>query len=130
MLPTFNSIGDFVLVEHVSWRLRRVDVGDVVVAVSPTGPGKTICKRVLGMPGDRICIDPTVADRRFLTVPPGHVWLQGDNFSNSTDSRAYGPVPMGLLRGRVLCKVWPRFEWIENGLQPHEGAEATSVSTA
>ena len=31
--------------------------------------------------------------------------LQGDNFSNSTDSRHYGPVPYALLRGRVFFKV-------------------------
>lgn len=38
-------------------------------------------------------------------VPTGHVWLQGDNVLNSTDSRDYGPVPMALVRGRVFCKV-------------------------
>ena len=38
-------------------------------------------------------------------VPKGHVWLQGDNLHNSTDSRHYGAVPAGLLRGRVALKV-------------------------
>jgi len=38
-------------------------------------------------------------------VPRGHVWLEGDNLENSSDSRAYGPVPYGLLRSRVLYKV-------------------------
>ncbi|KAF4519726.1 hypothetical protein B566_EDAN017600 [Ephemera danica] len=26
---------------------------------------------------------------------------------NSTDSRTYGPVPQGLIRGRAVCRVWP-----------------------
>jgi hypothetical protein len=34
-----------------------------------------------------------------------HHPLQGDNFSNSTDSRHYGPVPYAMLRGRVFLKV-------------------------
>ena len=45
-----------------------------------------------------------------VQVPQGHVWLQGDNPLNSTDSRHYGPVPYALLRGRVFLKVqthWP-----------------------
>jgi len=43
--------------------------------------------------------------RRCLQVPQGHVWLQGDNTLNSTDSRHYGPVPYALLKGRAFCKV-------------------------
>jgi len=38
-------------------------------------------------------------------VPRGHVWLEGDNLENSSDSRSYGPVPYGLLRSRVIYKV-------------------------
>ena len=41
----------------------------------------------------------------LLQVPTGHVWLQGDNTLNSTDSRHYGPVPYALLEGRVFLRV-------------------------
>ncbi|CAM9526924.1 unnamed protein product, partial [Phaeothamnion confervicola] len=40
-------------------------------------------------------------------VPPGHVWLEGDNPDNSTDSRSYGPVPLAMIRGRVWARLWP-----------------------
>ena len=54
------------------------------------------------------CPDPDGgAAPRAVPVPPGHVWLQGDNPLNSTDSRTYGPVPAALVRGRVFCRVWP-----------------------
>ena len=43
----------------------------------------------------------------LVQVPTGHVWLQGDNTLNSTDSRHYGPVPYALLEGRVFLRVSP-----------------------
>uniref|UniRef100_A0A7N5KCS9 Inner mitochondrial membrane peptidase subunit 1 n=1 Tax=Ailuropoda melanoleuca TaxID=9646 RepID=A0A7N5KCS9_AILME len=42
-----------------------------------------------------------------VMVPTGHVWLEGDNLQNSTDSRYYGPIPYGLIRGRIFFKIWP-----------------------
>lgn len=56
-------------------------------------------------PGDNICEDPTEKDRKYISVPVGHVWVGGDNLSNSTDSRTYGPVAMGLIKGKVFAKV-------------------------
>lgn len=38
-------------------------------------------------------------------IPKGHVWLLGDNPNYSKDSRDYGPVPYGLIRGRACFKV-------------------------
>jgi mitochondrial inner membrane protease subunit 1 len=35
------------------------------------------------------------------------MWLEGDNSSNSTDSRVYGAVPQAMLKGRVWLKLWP-----------------------
>lgn len=37
-------------------------------------------------------------------IPPGQVWLLGDNQQNSLDSRSYGPVPLGLVVGRAFFK--------------------------
>lgn len=41
----------------------------------------------------------------LFQIPTGHVWLQGDNLIMSRDSREYGPVPLALVRGRVVCQV-------------------------
>jgi Signal peptidase, peptidase S26 len=43
---------------------------------------------------------------RFMKIPLGHVWLQGDNLPFSKDSRVYGAVPEATLKGRVLARVY------------------------
>ena len=35
------------------------------------------------------------------TVPPGMVWLAGDHRDHSADSRVFGPVPVGRIKGRA-----------------------------
>jgi inner membrane protease subunit 1 len=114
MLPTINSAGDIVLIDRITHRLRDVAVGDVVLAKAPSDPTQTVCKRVRGAPGDHVCYSrPRTGSVEFswkregITVPNGHVWLQGDNEANSTDSRHYGPVPEALVRGIVRCRIWP-----------------------
>lgn len=69
-------------------------------------PHQFICKRIAALPGD------TIGQRYHFnsfrqTVPSGHVWLLGDNKSNSTDSREFGPLPMGLIIGIVIYRIWP-----------------------
>ena len=116
MIPTFNREGDVVLVDHVSRAFGRLERGDVVIAVCPYEPRKLVCKRLVAMEGDALPsphappgwgLPKGSSSSSDPRVPKGHVWLQGDNLSNSTDSRNYGPVPYNLLRGRVFYKVWP-----------------------
>lgn len=66
-----------------------------------------------------VCVDPMteVQDRRYVKVPKGHVWLQGDNHRHSTDSRKYGPLPMGLIKGKVVWRLYPDTEKVQNGLK-------------
>lgn len=54
-------------------------------------------------------------------VPQGHCWLVGDNLPASRDSRTFGPVPLALIRGKVIASLWPlwEFRWIRNPLENH-----------
>jgi signal peptidase I len=38
-------------------------------------------------------------------VPPGHVWLAGDHRDRSADSRVFGPVPVGRIKGRAFLAL-------------------------
>lgn len=108
MMPTVNPRGDVLLAEYVSPRLSLIRSGDVVVATKPNNTKVLVVKRVRGMAGERIWVKRRGwSTPRPITVPPGHLWLEGDNPSHSTDSREYGPVPMALIRGRILCRFWP-----------------------
>ncbi|KAA1125604.1 hypothetical protein PGTUg99_009593 [Puccinia graminis f. sp. tritici] len=106
--------------------------GDLVNFVSPSNPSVLACKRIIGLPGDQILVDDLphhfnqiTADsilhpeldyqyshKSLLTIPQGHLWLQGDNYAVSIDSRTYGPVPIGLVSGKIVARVWPNFTWL------------------
>jgi signal peptidase I len=103
--------------------------------VGPDGI-KDLIKRVIGLPGDviesrdgvvyindRRLDEPYLADGVITgdpedplnpsierqTVPEDHVFVLGDNRSNSADSRyAYrGPIPIDTIVGRAFVVVWP-----------------------
>jgi inner membrane protease subunit 1 len=82
--------------------------GQLVTFTSPIDPGRAVCKRLAGLPGDIICVDPTgekAASTEHVVVPRGHIWVAGDNASASRDSRDYGPVHMSLVRGTMWARV-------------------------
>ncbi|EOY27750.1 Peptidase S24/S26A/S26B/S26C family protein isoform 2 [Theobroma cacao] len=111
MLPTLNISGNLLLAERISTRTGKLRPGDVVILRSPESPRKIVCKRLIGMEGDQVTyvVDPMNSDRcQTVVVPKGHVWVEGDNIYASKDSRNFGAVPYGLLKGRVFWTVLPR----------------------
>lgn len=112
MLPTLNISNDICVVvrlnlmkDRISYTLfHKLDIGEVIVCKSPIDPTRSVVKRVLGLPGDVVIKDP-LTGLENIEIPKGHVWLSGDNMSNSRDSRDYGPVSMGLIEGKVILKV-------------------------
>jgi mitochondrial inner membrane protease subunit 1 len=109
MLPTLNARGDVLLTEYMSPRLNLLKAGDVIVATKPNDSKTSVIKRIRGMSGDKIWVrrHGGTSLPEEVVVPDGHVWLEGDNPLQSTDSRDYGPVPLGLVRGRIVLRFWP-----------------------
>lgn len=111
MLPTFDATGEMIVENILSHRLfpHTLARGQLITLESPLTPNRIICKRVIGLPGDTICVDPTglmASSTEHIVVPKGHVWIAGDNASCSRDSRVYGPVSMALIRGKVVARVY------------------------
>ena len=124
--------GDRLLVDKVVYRLADAKRGDIVVldtadiaGGSSAELGKTIVKRVVGLPGDvvsaqngRLFIDGSPIDEPWLgdvqttgfgpvQVPEGALFVLGDERALSVDSRTFGTVPIGAVRGRVEAIIWP-----------------------
>ncbi|KAF8912850.1 peptidase S24/S26A/S26B/S26C, partial [Gymnopilus junonius] len=110
MLPTLANSGEIVIEDCLTYRLfpDKLTRGDLITLESPIAPGRIICKRLIGLPGDTVCVDPTgelAPSTEHVVIPKGHIWISGDNAAASRDSRMYGPVPIGLVKGRLFARV-------------------------
>lgn len=58
------------------------------------------------------------ADSGLKQVPEGHCWVVGDNLGNSRDSRMFGPLPLALVRGKVVAvfRGWSLPERLPDGV--------------
>ncbi|KAI5836861.1 peptidase S24/S26A/S26B/S26C [Morchella snyderi] len=122
MLPTINILGDGIVISKLHTRGRGVEVGDIVTYLHPVyaSSGERVVKRIIGMPGDFVVADPIGAPGKMVQVPEGHCWTTGDNLPYSRDSRGYGPVPLALIRGKIIARLYPNRKWFENTLKPVE----------
>ncbi|KAF8425103.1 peptidase S24/S26A/S26B/S26C [Tirmania nivea] len=125
MLPTLSIEGTLVLHSKLHSRGRGCKAGDLVSAIHPMDSSVYVLKRIIGMPGDFVCVDPDPEGEggRMIQIPEGHCWLAGDNLPLSRDSRKYGPVPLGLIRAKVIASIWPLRRY-ENGLVLVEDPES------
>jgi nickel-type superoxide dismutase maturation protease len=82
--------GDRLLVESLTFRRRTPRAGEMVLAPDPRTPQRELVKRVAAL------------DAHAATLS-----LAGDAADASTDSRAFGPVPVREVRWRVVGRYWP-----------------------
>merc|ERR1712037_445801 len=103
--------GCIVLASPWPYACGRLQRDDIVIAKNPRCPQESVCKRIKGIPGDKIALPGTSnSPINRKAVPAGHVWIEGDNKTTSVDSRDYGPIPMGLLQGKVVLRVYPNWQ--------------------
>ena len=94
---------------------RTPRTGDVVVVEHPDRAGFELVKRVAGAPGD--VVDLLRNGSRLshpLPMGAGEWFVVGDAPGRSTDSRSFGPVARGDVRGVVVFVLAPagRRGWV------------------
>lgn len=122
-IVVFEDPGAWVPPEQVITPNPIAEVFDTVTGVDSSA---LLIKRVIGLPGDRVVccngesltVNGIPLDEPYATpgtnqmpfettVPSGHLWVMGDNRTNSSDSRFHGPVAEELVIGTVPLVFWP-----------------------
>ena len=120
--------------ERMVMPVRSVVRGDVLVFKYPEEPSRDFIKRVVGLPGETLELkgtqvyingqplsEPYALYQRLpdmllpgdvrraygpVTIPEGHYFMMGDNRDDSQDSRYWGFLPAGHIKGRALFVYW------------------------
>ncbi len=113
-------------------KVRAAEAGDIIVFRYPKDPSKDYIKRCVAVAGQTVeirekllYVDGELRDEPFIkhtdrrmfasaprdnygpvTVPPGHLFMMGDNRDNSADSRAWGFLDHNLVKGKALFIYW------------------------
>lgn len=120
MVPGVKAEGS-----NLVWPFGTPGRGDVIVLSPPDVPLDDYIKRVIGLPGEKIEIrdsvvyinekplqenyikDKTLSPYGPVIVPPGNVFVMGDNRNASRDSRIFGFLAYDKIVGKVWLAYWP-----------------------
>lgn len=136
MLDTLQ-IGDRLIGEKVSYRLRDPEQGEIVTfwRTEADGTRDILIKRVIATEGQTVdladgavYVDGVALEEPYTegkpsyslsdspgsagiaypyTVPAGCIFVMGDNRTNSSDSRYFGPVSVDDVTSRAVFIYWP-----------------------
>ncbi len=119
MDPTLND-KDIMLLDEISYRFSDIERFDIVVVKEED---EYLIKRVIGLPGetveyknDKLYIDGKYVKEDFkhketfdfsTTLDKDEYFIMGDNRTNSTDSRVFGPISRDKIMGKTSLTILP-----------------------
>jgi signal peptidase I len=134
MHPTYKN-GEFLMANKISYKFSEPQRGDVVIF--QYSEAQDFIKRVIGIPGDEVMIkdgkiyingnllkesnyllDSVITnggsyihEGQTITVGENQYFVCGDNRPNSSDSREFGPVDRGKIKGKAWIVFFPFSEF-------------------
>lgn len=126
MNPTVNH-GDRLMVNKLFFMKKNITRGDIIDFYVPSAK-KYYLKRVIGVEGDtveiikdRVYLNGEMLEENYVStnvttphnentkwvVPEGHVFVLGDNRSNSRDGRDLGTIPRSDIVGKIVLRYYP-----------------------
>ncbi len=134
MHPTYKN-GEFLMANKITYRISEPKRGDVIIfKYSDTAD---FIKRIIGVPGDEVMIkdgkiyingellnesaylDPSVItnggsylhEGQTIKLNEDEYFVCGDNRSNSSDSRDFGPIKKSAIKGKAWIVYYPFSEF-------------------
>jgi signal peptidase I len=145
MLPTLQ-IGDHILVNKFIYWFTDPQRGDIIVFKFPQDEGRDFIKRAIALPGEKVEVrgkqvyvsekplqepyaahlDHAIQESPFsprdsfgpVVVPPGQLFMMGDNRDYSMDSRFWGFLDMKKIKGKAFIIYW---SWDRDRFRPRWG---------
>ena len=132
MEPTFHD-WHYLIIDRISYDLTEPKRGDVIVFDLPQDTGRSLIKRIIGLPTETVVLkgqsvtivnaehpdgltltepylDPanlTGSNEMTVTLGVDQFFVLGDNRRVSADSRLWGTLPRNDIVGRVFLRLFP-----------------------
>jgi len=126
MYPTLHD-HDRLFTNRIVYTLSQPDRGDIVILDAPDRSGDFYVKRTIALAGDhlvikdgQVAVNGQVLEEKFINgsytdgsidtvVPPGTVFVMGDNRGNSHDSRSpdVSFISLDKIEGKAVFRIWP-----------------------
>jgi len=131
MDPTFAD-KQYLIVDQISYRFDGPKRGDVIIFRYPLNTKKFFIKRIVGLPSETIEIkdgqviiknkenenkftikEPYIDDKKSrnnqapITLKNDEYFVMGDNRTESSDSRIWGPLKRSLVVGKPFIRLFP-----------------------
>lgn len=129
MFPTIKE-SERIVVNKFYYQKHKPSRGDVLIFTPPDDLNKSYIKRVLALGGEKLEIkgskifingieiekkwtsflenenEPKLQESNIYEIPQDTVFVLGDNFEHSRDSRDLGPIKLQSIKGKVLYIYW------------------------